>query len=160
MLQCWSPGSTTSADITNSIKQTARGEGFTARVLGIWIFTKYYQSTCVCHWYTVTRGTNKQQNSVAFSPQANCTGWATATCRGSLEYESSLNIINQLAYATDIPLHVEQTNNKTPWPLVRKRTIPTGRPPLVDEIYYQLLWTDGCCVVSAADPLRSLITIF
>jgi hypothetical protein len=23
---------------------------------------------------------------------------------------------------------------KTPWPLVRKRTIPTDRPPLVDEI--------------------------
>jgi hypothetical protein len=23
---------------------------------------------------------------------------------------------------------------KTPWPLVRKRTIPTERPPLVDEI--------------------------
>jgi hypothetical protein len=28
------------------------------------------------------------------------------------------------------------TNNQkqTPWPLVRKRTIPTERPPLVDEI--------------------------
>jgi hypothetical protein len=24
--------------------------------------------------------------------------------------------------------------NKTPWPLVRERTIPTDRPPLVDEI--------------------------
>jgi hypothetical protein len=23
---------------------------------------------------------------------------------------------------------------QTPWPLVRKRTIPTDRPPLVDEI--------------------------
>jgi hypothetical protein len=23
---------------------------------------------------------------------------------------------------------------KTPWPLVRKRAIPTDRPPLVDEI--------------------------
>jgi hypothetical protein len=23
---------------------------------------------------------------------------------------------------------------KTPWPLVRKRTLPTERPPLVDEI--------------------------
>jgi hypothetical protein len=46
---------------------------------------------------------------------------------------------------------------KTPWPLVRKRTIPTERPPLVDEIQCQLLWIEGCCVVSAADPLRSLI---
>jgi hypothetical protein len=27
-----------------------------------------------------------------------------------------------------------QTNKQTPWPLVRKRTIPTERPPLVDEI--------------------------
>jgi hypothetical protein len=25
-------------------------------------------------------------------------------------------------------------NNQTPWPLVRERTIPTERPPLVDEI--------------------------
>jgi hypothetical protein len=29
----------------------------------------------------------------------------------------------------------KQTKTKqTPWPLVRKRTIPTGRPPLVEEI--------------------------
>jgi hypothetical protein len=28
----------------------------------------------------------------------------------------------------------EQTKKQTPWPLVRERTIPTGRPPLVDEI--------------------------
>jgi hypothetical protein len=27
-----------------------------------------------------------------------------------------------------------QTKRQTPWPLVRKRTIPTERPPLVDEI--------------------------
>jgi hypothetical protein len=26
------------------------------------------------------------------------------------------------------------TNKPTPWPLVRERTIPTDRPPLVDEI--------------------------
>jgi hypothetical protein len=25
-------------------------------------------------------------------------------------------------------------NKQTPWPLVRTRTIPTDRPPLVDEI--------------------------
>jgi hypothetical protein len=29
---------------------------------------------------------------------------------------------------------VLQTNKQTPWPLVRERTIPTDRPPLVDEI--------------------------
>jgi hypothetical protein len=28
----------------------------------------------------------------------------------------------------------KKQNKKTPWPLVRKRTIPTERPPLVDEI--------------------------
>jgi hypothetical protein len=26
------------------------------------------------------------------------------------------------------------SKKKTPWPLVRERTIPTDRPPLVDEI--------------------------
>jgi hypothetical protein len=31
---------------------------------------------------------------------------------------------------------------QTPWPLVRKRTTPTKRPPLVDEIYCQLLWIE------------------
>jgi hypothetical protein len=32
-------------------------------------------------------------------------------------------------------LHAKkQTNKQTPWPLVRERTIPTERPPLVDEI--------------------------
>jgi hypothetical protein len=28
----------------------------------------------------------------------------------------------------------QQTNKQTPWPLVRERTIPTNRPPLLDEI--------------------------
>jgi hypothetical protein len=28
----------------------------------------------------------------------------------------------------------KKTNKQTPWPLVRERTIPTERPPLVDEI--------------------------
>jgi hypothetical protein len=32
-------------------------------------------------------------------------------------------------------LNKHNNNNKqTPWPLVRERTIPTERPPLVDEI--------------------------
>jgi hypothetical protein len=26
----------------------------------------------------------------------------------------------------------------TPWPLIRKRTVPTERPPLVDEIFFSL----------------------
>jgi hypothetical protein len=53
----------------------------------------------------------------------------------------------------------EDANKQTPPPLVRKRTIPTERPPLV-EIYCQLLRIEGCCVVSAADPLLSLISVF
>jgi hypothetical protein len=47
-----------------------------------------------------------------------------------------------------------------PWPVVRERNIPTDRPPLVDEIWCQLLWIEGCRVVSAADPLRSLNSVF
>jgi hypothetical protein len=53
-----------------------------------------------------------------------------------------------------------QTNKYTPWRLVRKRTMPTERPPLVYEIDFQLLWIEGCRVVRAADPLRSLISVF
>jgi hypothetical protein len=49
---------------------------------------------------------------------------------------------------------------QTPWPLVRKRTVPTERLSLVDEIECQLLWIKGCGVVSAADPLRSLVSVF
>jgi hypothetical protein len=33
-----------------------------------------------------------------------------------------------------VTLIMEAIQKKTPWPLVRKRTIPTERPPLVDEI--------------------------
>jgi hypothetical protein len=29
---------------------------------------------------------------------------------------------------------IRRSNKQTPWPLVRERTIPTERPPLVDEI--------------------------
>jgi hypothetical protein len=49
---------------------------------------------------------------------------------------------------------------QTPWPLVRKRTIPTERPSLVGEIWYQLLWIEGCLMVSAANTPRSLISVF
>jgi hypothetical protein len=40
----------------------------------------------------------------------------------------------------------------TPWPLVRKRTISTERPPVVDEILCRLLCIEGYRVVSATDP--------
>jgi hypothetical protein len=48
----------------------------------------------------------------------------------------------------------------TPWPLVRKRNIPTERQPLVHEIYCQLLWIERCRAVSAADLPRSLNSVF
>jgi hypothetical protein len=54
----------------------------------------------------------------------------------------------------------EYQYKQTPWLLVRERTIPTERRPIVDEIYCQLLWIEGCRVVRAADPLRSLISVF
>jgi hypothetical protein len=49
---------------------------------------------------------------------------------------------------------------KTPWLLVRKRTIPTERPPLVDKFYCQLLRIERCRVISAAEPTRPLISVF
>jgi hypothetical protein len=36
--------------------------------------------------------------------------------------------------------------------LVRKRTVPAERPPLVDEVSANFLRIEGCRVVSAADP--------
>jgi hypothetical protein len=38
-----------------------------------------------------------------------------------------------VSYASSEERNYKQ-NKQTPWPLVRKRTIPTERPPLVDEI--------------------------
>jgi hypothetical protein len=49
---------------------------------------------------------------------------------------------------------------QTLWPSVHKRTIPTEQPPLVGEILCQLLWIEGCRMVSAADPSQSLISVF
>jgi hypothetical protein len=44
----------------------------------------------------------------------------------------------------------QKQTKQTPWPVVRERTIPTDRPPLVDEIWCQLLWREGCRVVSGS----------
>jgi hypothetical protein len=43
---------------------------------------------------------------------------------------------------------------ETPWPLVRKRTIPNG------DRHLSTKFNEGCHVVGAADPLRSLISVF
>jgi hypothetical protein len=39
-----------------------------------------------------------------------------------------------LASASERPPNKQKNKKQTPWPLVRERTIPTDRPPLVDEI--------------------------
>jgi hypothetical protein len=59
----------------------------------------------------------------------------------------------------NVTIYEKQTKQE-PWPLVRERSIPTDLPPLVDELLCQLLWIEGCRVVSAADPLRPLISVF
>jgi hypothetical protein len=46
------------------------------------------------------------------------------------------------------------------WPLFRKRHTPTERQKFVGEIMWQPLRIEGCHVVSAADPPRSLISVF
>jgi hypothetical protein len=43
---------------------------------------------------------------------------------------------------------------------VRERNIPTQRPPLVGKNKYHLWGIEGCRVVSATDPVRSLISVF
>jgi hypothetical protein len=43
------------------------------------------------------------------------------------------HVIHHITTASDGRLFVEQ-NKQIPWPSVRKRTIPTERPLLVDEI--------------------------
>jgi hypothetical protein len=49
-------------------------------------------------------------------------------------YTSVAIIITFEELAVDDNGSPKQTNKQTPWPLVRERTIPTDRPPLVDEI--------------------------
>jgi hypothetical protein len=39
----------------------------------------------------------------------------------------------------DVIVCITKKNKQTAWPLVRKRTIPTERPPLVDEVCITML---------------------
>jgi hypothetical protein len=55
--------------------------------------------------------------------------------RENLKKDSNLRYCSQSTdniYRPNVLL--ECASIKTPWPLVRERTIPTERPPLVDEI--------------------------
>jgi hypothetical protein len=59
---------------------------------------------------------------------------------------------SSISFSTFLSLLYKQTNKQTPCPLVRKRTIPIQRPPLVGEFRCELLRIEVCCVVSATDP--------
>jgi hypothetical protein len=48
-----------------------------------------------------------------------------------------------------IAVYNKQTNSTA---LVRERTIPTERPPLVGQVNANFCWSRGCRVVSATDP--------
>jgi hypothetical protein len=49
----------------------------------------------------------------------------------------------QVAVPTSVAKKLQTNKKKNPGPLVRKRTMPTERPPLVGEILCQLLWIEG-----------------
>jgi hypothetical protein len=44
------------------------------------------------------------------------------------------NVSEELSSFRNRKVPIRQANKQIPWPLFRKRTIPTERPPLVDEI--------------------------
>jgi hypothetical protein len=69
---------------------------------------------------------------------------------------TELNQTARLATGLCYELKWNNKHKQTPWPFVRKRTIPTERSPIVDEIYSLLLWIQRCRVISAVDPPRSL----
>jgi hypothetical protein len=57
----------------------------------------------------------------------------TASEKGHGFVRATNTEVCELAIAPEF-LVVTNKNKQTPWPLVRERTIPTERPPLVDEI--------------------------
>jgi hypothetical protein len=73
--------------------------------------------------WIIEQNKQKKKISVSLSPQGYYTGWATGTCR-----------LNLVPTFLDNGVSRDQRCGSPPWLLVRKRTIPTERPPLVDEI--------------------------
>jgi hypothetical protein len=49
-------------------------------------------------------------------------------------YHALIHVVGTYCYETEVMKRKKQTNKQTPWPLVRKRSITTERPTLVDEI--------------------------
>jgi hypothetical protein len=90
-------------------------------------------------------------NSVALSPQAKYTDWETATCRrilvpafvdremsrgqrGGSPMVVNLSFLDRPQTTQFINIYErKEKKRQTPWLLVRKRTIPTERLPLVGE---------------------------
>jgi hypothetical protein len=50
------------------------------------------------------------------------------------EHHRTLSVLLSWAVRWSLPYIRTSIKEQTPWPLVRERTIPTERPPLVDEI--------------------------
>jgi hypothetical protein len=70
-----------------------------------------------------------------------------------LHWLSSLQIFERIiSYRFIKPVTLYTHKKKTPWFLVRKRTIPTELPSLIGEFWWQLLRLEGCRVVNAAVP--------
>jgi hypothetical protein len=112
-------------------------------------------SQCTCsYWYICFLSVVDQETLFDRCSQCTCSYW----------YTCFLSVVDQEVLCTrntePVPPSILFMSKQTSWPLVRKRTIPTERPSLVGEIRCYLLWIEGCRVVSEADPLRSLISVF
>jgi hypothetical protein len=60
-----------------------------------------------------------------------------------IEMQTNLNMRICLFARMQDTHHNRKTNKQTPWPLVRERTIPTERPPLVDETHHNTRRENG-----------------
>jgi hypothetical protein len=85
--------------------------------------------------------------------------WSSGTLHGTAQHKL-MSTHRCIVIRWCLRSTVYSKQQQTPWPLVCKRTISTERPSLVDEIECKLLWIEGYRVVSAADPLQSLISVF
>jgi hypothetical protein len=124
----------------------------------------FYGLQCICYTFMCHVRRDLLSPLSPLSPQHGTS--SCCTCRDGLQqWRMGADILkkqvqtNYKGWSSSLGLTTPQTK-QTPWPLVRKRIIPADRPPLFDEISCQLLWTEGCRVVSTADPLWSLISVF
>jgi hypothetical protein len=125
------------------------------------------EGSCVIEWPKI--GPDESLGMHSYSANKRTPIFVTLLTEALSSSETSvLTRATQRNIPEDAILHSHRRENlksytqtkKTPWPLVRKRTIPTERPPLVGEIWCQLLQIEGCRVLSAAEPPRPLISVF